>query len=50
MLIGIIMLLLSGCFALSREQYESIQSLDSNYKALEARNRRVELFAEMPNP
>jgi len=35
---GLILLLLSGCFAVNREQYESIQSLDSNYKALETRD------------
>jgi len=41
LLSGLILLLLSGCFALNREQYESIQSLDSNYKVLEARDREL---------
>jgi hypothetical protein len=37
----LVLLLLSGCFAVSKEQYEAIKGLESNYSALEARDQEL---------
>jgi len=38
---GLILLILSGCFALSREQYEAVDALESNFRALDDRDRKL---------
>jgi len=38
---GLILLLLTGCFALNKAHYEAIESLDSNYNALDTKDRQL---------
>ncbi len=41
LLTGLILLLLPGCYAISKAQYESIRTLGDNYKALDARDKAL---------